>query len=391
MAEKNDKFAQEFADAITKRLEKGVEEWQRGWNTLIGEGGLPRNHSTGNDYTGMNSMRLALAQMENGYTDSRWLTFKQTADLGGHVKKGEHGTTIQVVLPRHYDTENKRFLTLKEEKALTEPLPDHIEKRIQVKAYTVFNVQQTDGIPELKPQLKEKPNEIEVNARAEAILKNSGANIQHVLQNSAYYSPREDKIVLPEKQQFKSAAHYYDTALHELGHWTGHKSRLDRPDAMTSGFGSPAYAKEELRAEISSWMTAAKIGLPHNSENHASYIDGWIKAIKDNPNTLIEACRDADKISKYVLQFDKEHQKQAEADKKQDKTFTKDTENKGLTKEDVEKLKKATPSELKQIKDKANVMLEQTTRLADRITSKTNDIAAFEAQKVAPQKGGFER
>ena len=381
------KFAKDFANAIVKQLEKGVSEWEKGWNTIVSSG-RPSNFLTGNEYSGMNTLRLSLAQMEKGYVDHRWLTFNQAKQLGGSVKKGEKSTTIQFVRPRHFDKKEKRFLTEKEEKELKPPLPNHIQTFLAVKSHNVFNVEQTEGIAKLKPlEAPKQLNEIELHARAEGILKNSGANIQHAFQNRAYYSPSQDKIVLPEKGQFKSASHYYDTALHEMGHWTGHQSRLDRSELMKGGFGSESYAKEELRAEISSWMTASKIGLPHNTENHASYVGSWIKAIKENPNTLIEACRDAEKISSFILQFDKDKNKQ---DEEIGKHSPKNSAH-GLSKADIALLQQASQKELKEIKSDAVKLFEQSTRLADRVTSKTKDIASFESQKVMPKDGGIER
>lgn len=134
----------------------------------------------------------------------------------------------------------------------------------------------------------------------------------HMHGNRAFYHPTTDEIVLPKQEQFPSHEAYYSTALHEMGHWTGHKDRLDRetlreagnPD--TGGYGSVAYAKEELRAEMTSMTVNGVMRLPHDPERHASYVQSWIKVLKDDPNELRRAVRDAGQASDYLLQYDRE-------------------------------------------------------------------------------------
>ena len=171
------------------------------------------------------------------------------------------------------------------------------------------NAEQIEGIPPLELR---KVNEIEVNQRAEELLTASGADITHKIGNRAYYSPINDHIVLPLKEQFKSAEHYYSTALHELGHWTGHESRLNRE--LLNTFGSPDYAREELRAEISSMMVSQELGIRHDPTNHVAYTQHWIKALEDNPKEILYAARDAQKIFEHVMQYDREYSQKQEAE-----------------------------------------------------------------------------
>lgn len=130
------------------------------------------------------------------------------------------------------------------------------------------------------------------------------AVIHHKLGNAAFYSPSTDSITLPERGQFANASDYYDTALHELGHWTGHESRLNRD--LSGRFGTPDYAKEELRAEIASMMLASEIGLPHNTQQHAAYVASWIKILKEDPAEIIRASADAQKITDFVKNLEQE-------------------------------------------------------------------------------------
>ncbi|MCY4587928.1 MAG: zincin-like metallopeptidase domain-containing protein [Bryobacterales bacterium] len=166
-------------------------------------------------------------------------------------------------------------------------------------------------MPSLESELT-KMNEWEPSKRADALLQASGARIEHRGGNRAFYRRSEDLIVLPKQDQFRSPEAYYSTALHELGHWTGHESRLDRSELMKGNFGSPEYAKEELRAEMTSLTVNGMLGLPHDPNSHASYVASWIKVLEDNPNELRHAARDAGKMSDYILQFDRYEERQAE-------------------------------------------------------------------------------
>lgn len=173
-----------------------------------------------------------------------------------------------------------------------------------IRFFNVFHASQIDGIPEWDGrEISWNPDD-----RAEAILENSGASITHDQRDRAFYRPSSDEIHLPPQAAFENTDKYYSTALHELGHWTGHESRLDREFGP---FGSEIYAKEELRAEISSWMTSAEIGISHNPEQHASYVKSWIKVLKEDPYEIVRACQSAEKIKDYTLGFEKERGKEA--------------------------------------------------------------------------------
>ncbi|MEG2005226.1 MAG: zincin-like metallopeptidase domain-containing protein, partial [Bilophila sp.] len=166
----------------------------------------------------------------------------------------------------------------------------------------VFNAEQIDGLPPL--ERKERTwNPVE---RADALLQSSGAKLEHRAQGRAFYRPSSDTITLPEKAQFAEASTYYATALHELGHWTGHESRLNRD--MRGTFGSESYAREELRAEIASMMVGDVLGIGHNSDNHAAYVKSWIKALEDDPREIHRAAADAEKILDYVMGLELKHE-----------------------------------------------------------------------------------
>src|SRR5207237_2368310 len=165
-----------------------------------------------------------------------------------------------------------------------------------------FNAQQMDAIPERTPK---QHTEFEIVQAGESILQNSGAEILHDQNDRAFYNRASDQIHLPPKSAFPSAAAYYGTALHELGHWTGHPSRLDRETLNSSkSFGDPSYAREELRAELASVFLAAERGIPHDPAQHAAYVGSWIKALQEDKNEIFRAARDAHKAADFVLSLE---------------------------------------------------------------------------------------
>ena len=166
----------------------------------------------------------------------------------------------------------------------------------------MFNAEQADGLPaRLKPTAEPL---WKVHQNAERVLEDSGVPVRHMAGDRAFYNLNRDEIVLPERGQFPSANHYYQTALHELGHSTGHPERMNRAtltQGMNDGFGSPAYAKEELRAEISAMMTGERVGVGHDPSRGAAYVEGWIAALEEDPREIRRAAADAQKISDFVL------------------------------------------------------------------------------------------
>jgi hypothetical protein len=172
------------------------------------------------------------------------------------------------------------------------------------RVYTVFNAQQIDGIPLHTPK---QHTTFEAVQAGEQILRNSGANIAHDQADRAFYSRSQDAIHLPPKDAFKEAAGYYGTALHELAHWTGHPSRLDRSTLTESyRFGDVNYAKEELRAELASVFLSAQRGIPHDPEQHAAYVNSWVGALRRDKNEIFRAAHDASKATDFILALERD-------------------------------------------------------------------------------------
>lgn len=298
-------FAHNAAERVIKQLEKGVAPWQKPWDSPSGENLPPRNHVSGNRYGGLNAIVLRAEAEERGYSDPRWMTFNQARQNKTPVRKGERGTRVEFwKFPSPEQDKGKG--ASQADGGESEPK----ERKVVHRTYVVFNARQCENMP----PLEHAPSgpAWETSERAERLLRESGADIVHVHGNRAFYRPSDDQIVLPKQDQFPTHEAYYSTALHEMGHWTGHSERLDREtlreagNPYTGGYGSIAYAKEELRAEMTSMTVNGVMRLPHDPERHASYVKSWIKVLKDDPNELRRAVRDAGQASDYLLKYDRE-------------------------------------------------------------------------------------
>lgn len=286
-------FHEQVANKLIQQLKEGAAPWQKPWDKSHS---LPLNPTTGAAYKGSNSLWLEM----QGRSDPRWMTYKQAQDNSAQVRKGEKGTTIQ-----YWKFHEERI----KKDANSKPIRDSEGKVVKVSVQlerpkvfsaTVFNAEQIEGLPELKnSELKWNPNE-----RAEKILRNSNVKIEHKLQNKAYYNMETDSIHLPNKEQFPNQERYYTTALHELAHATGAPHRLSRD--MSGDKHSESYAREELRADIASHLTAKEIGIPSDSQQNVAYVKHWIKLLNDDPKEILRACRDAEKASKLILSYEQE-------------------------------------------------------------------------------------
>lgn len=283
-------FAERVARQLIEQLEAGTAPWQRPWDPDAGPIGMPMNPTTGKRYRGINAMWL----MSQGHDDPRFCTYKQADAEGWQVRRGEKGTTIE-----YWQME-------KEEKGA-----DGVKRTVRLdrpKVFwaTVFHASQIDGLPAYEVPVRTwDPIE-----RADALVQASDAWIDHRQGNAAFYSPASDRIIVPLREQFPSADRYYATVLHELGHWSGHGSRLARD--LTGTFESESYAKEELRAEIASLMIGSELGVGHDPGQHAAYVKSWVRALKDDPREIFRASADAEKIHTFLMTFDR-HREQEHA------------------------------------------------------------------------------
>jgi len=290
-------FHEVVAEKLIEQLKAGAAPWQKPWEPGEPNAYLPMNPTTGKRYKGINAIYL----MAQGRSDARWMTYKQAAAVGAQVRKGEKGTPVQYwKFSEEQDKLDDNGRPVLDAKG--QPVKETVMlERPRVFFATVFNGEQIDGLPPLQPKKEQTWSAVE---RAEHILKASGAAITHAAGDRAFYRPSTDSITLPERGQFLSADRYYATALHELGHWTGHASRLNRD--LAHPFGSEGYAKEELRAEIASMIVGDELGIGHDPGQHAAYVGSWVKALQDEPLEVFRAAADAEKIHDYVLAFEQQ-------------------------------------------------------------------------------------
>lgn len=279
----------EVTNQIIAALEAGTPPWVCPWDKCHGSQ-LPANLSTGRRYRGINVMLLNLRQMAAGYPSSRWLTFQQAKALGAQVRKGEHGSKIVFFkLLEREDTDDGYG------RAANDDGPRKVIPLL--KSFTVFNVAQVDGLPAHltwpdAPQRVFHPCEL-----ADDLLIGSGALFQHG-GDRAYYSPSQDLIQMPPREVFHDEVGYYNTALHELTHWTGHDTRCKR--TLASRQHIEAYAFEELVAEMGSAFLSNHCGLPAQL-NHASYIHSWLEALCNDKRLIFSAASLAQKAVDFLL------------------------------------------------------------------------------------------
>lgn len=280
----------EVTAAIIGQLEAGIVPWVKPWSTSAAGVGLPRNAVTGRAYSGINVLILWGAVIDGGYPAQDWLTFRQALSAGGCVRKGERGRTIF-----YADS-----FTPKDREEQARPGENGEARTVRfLKRFTVFNVAQCDGLPERftadpAPLPAREPHEA-----AEALIAASGADVR-IGGAEAYYSPALDYIAVPPQPAFHQQIDYYRTALHELGHWTGHVSRLDRD--QSGGFGTPAYAREELCAELASAYLCAALGIVP-TVRHADYIGHWLAVLRADNRAIFRAASHASKAADYLRSF----------------------------------------------------------------------------------------
>lgn len=268
----------EVTNKIIQSLENGVKPWHCPWIKPVPSRFLPYNIHTGKSYSGGNIIMLWLDRLDSGYGTNGWLTFKQVAATNGSVRKGEHGSRCLFYERKEIEDEESGETKLV-------PIAKH---------FVVFNIDQVEGGDFALPTIPQ----FDLSNKAEQVIKATGVVI-HERGSQAYYNVSEDIIVMPPKGAFNQTEEYYATFFHELAHWTGHKSRLNRR-AVIEKFGD-REAFEELVAELGSAFLCADLGITSNYVSHASYIGGWLKLLKTNDKAIFIAASLASKAHKYIL------------------------------------------------------------------------------------------
>lgn len=267
------KAYQHITDRIIRAIEtEGLVPWKKPWRT-----DSPRN-VRGNVYRGINRLVLSIQP----YADPRWLTFKQVSELGGKVRRGEHGTPVIF------------WSEIEEERG------SETQKRMVARYYNVFNVEQTEGLDH-EPLTKGLDEAVCSSVAPLAEIMCPSVKV-HRGGTAAYYSPSEDVVVMPREELFTTFEDFEQTLAHELVHATGHSTRLARKEVCDPiNFGSDPYAREELVAELGAAFLTAELRIHSDVEQSASYVAGWLKALKDDKSMIIKAASCAQTAVDYLL------------------------------------------------------------------------------------------
>jgi antirestriction protein ArdC len=272
----------EVSARILAELEAGALPWVKPWSATPGAN-TPCNAVTNRPYSGCNVVLLWMAQVA-GYRAPRYLTFKQALEVGGHVRKGERGTRIYFVKQLEISDDG-------DNNSPTRLVP-------MLREYVVFNIDQCDGLPDSvttgKPMRVRNPDTRD--ELADEFLRSTGADIREG-QGEAFFVPSRDFISMPAFEAFKSADHFYNVAYHELVHWSGHGSRLNRD--LKNRFGSRKYGAEELIAELGAAFLCAEFGFDGDLR-HAGYIGHWVELLKADKRAFFTACSQASKAADYL-------------------------------------------------------------------------------------------
>jgi antirestriction protein ArdC len=305
-ATKRDLFA-EVISSLKSAMADGVGPWVRPWKKMAASGavvGAPRNAISGRKYRGGNAFWLSFEGLQRGYADCRWATYKQISQEGGQVRKGETASAALLWKPI------KRKMTEKELAAWLAKHPGKSEAdapkkdALFLRSFAVFNIEQAEWpegsrfAPKAQSELPiaEAP-ELEF-AEAQRLADESGANIRFG-GDRAYYAPLSDHIQLPKQAAFETESAFHGTQLHELAHWTGHSSRLDR-ELLKGRFGDEAYAFEELVAEMTAALLCAHVQVDGQLQ-HAEYLANWIKVLESDKYAFFTASKKAQEAADYIL------------------------------------------------------------------------------------------
>ena len=283
---------------IIAALEAGTVPWQKPWSQPSGISG-DHNGATGHAYRGMNPITLWAVSARRGFTSNVWLTLKQAGKLGGHIKKGAKQTYVY-----YWDFPKREQVNPDTGKTEIVTFPI-------IKIYGVFNLEDTVNVklPKRETIEPEALNEWDPIVDAQAVVdhyiaKENGLSLNHKAGDRACYDTARDIITMPEPAQFTNPAEYYSTVYHEMGHSTGHTSRLRRfaERAMVlAPFGSEDYSKEELVAEFTSAFLCYQVGISSTRDNSVAYIKNWLRVLRDDPKMALAAASKAQKASDYII------------------------------------------------------------------------------------------
>lgn len=281
----------EITGKIIAEIEEGRLPWVQPWGRATTQAplGLPKNAATSRAYSGINILILWGAVVQHGFPGQGWLTFRQALSLGGNVRKGERGTTVVYA---------DRF-TPEDEKRRAQETGEEPGKIAFLKRFTVFNTAQCDGLPEDIAVAAPPPPPGLIEPRVEALIEATGIDFR-IGGDRAFYMPALDYVQVPPPQAYFEPIDWHRTALHEMGHASGHPTRLARD--FSGSFGTKKYAFEELVAEITAAFCCASLGIVP-TVRHADYIGSWLEVLHEDNRAIVRAASQASKAADWLLAF----------------------------------------------------------------------------------------
>jgi len=278
----------EVTGRIICELEQGRVPWVQPWGKSPSPLGLPRNAVSGRRYSGINILILWDAGIAAGFPSHDWLTYRQALELGGHVRKGERGTTV-VYADRFVPRAERERADREDDEPTGVPF---------LKRFTVFNAAQCDGLPGRIGGAVPMVPEDAIVPEADALIEATGADLR-IGGDRAFYVPSQDFLQVPPRASFFVPINWYRTCFHELGHWTGHPSRLARD--FSGVYGSVAYGREELVAEMASAFVCASLGIVP-SVRHADYLAAWLALLREDVRAIFRAASHASRAAALILE-----------------------------------------------------------------------------------------
>jgi antirestriction protein ArdC len=284
-AEKPDIY-RKVTDAIVAAIESGIGQYRMPWSIRQDKGFSPISVGSGKPYRGINTLVLWAQSQSKGYSSALWGTYKQWSELGGQVRKGEHGSPV--VYWGTYD------------KQTDEEEDGRLNRGLFAKGFTVFNIEQVDNC-KLPNRLEPKLNHNERVAHAESFFAATGVTIRDGGNRACYRPDTPEAVYMPGFDQFADSVNYYSVLAHECSHWTSHASRCDRQ--LGKRFGDDAYAVEELIAELGSAYTMARLELELTPRNdHAQYLQSWLRVLKADKRAIFTAASKAQQAADFLME-----------------------------------------------------------------------------------------
>ena len=306
-------FTQQVSDRVGKQINDSQAPWQKGYDKPKGADHQPFNPATMKRFKGLNAVHLRSVAQEKGYNDPRWMSFQAANRIGAKIKKGERGTRVESlhIPPKAQSSQAKEAQGKDTPNSAAAGDKQKEQPNITHRTYVVFNAEQIERMPALEKQLAKEPQQHEICERAERMIQDSGVKLESPPNGQSFsnYDKNRDTIVIPEMEKFKSPEAYYSQAAKEMAGRAGHEQQKNRPEPQSEAQQLTADARHDMRREMACQTISAKLHLPKEptGERHKAQ---WAETIRNNPNELRYAARDADRMADKVLQHDRPQQRQ---------------------------------------------------------------------------------